>query len=96
MNDNVIEFTPKNKTECTDETSAIEFKSNKDTVILKIKNNGNIVWNSPNGEVVIADQESLGVALIGVIAAMTDHIYDYSLISEGLWQKYVKFLESRK
>lgn len=66
---------------------------------LRIDVNGHITWNmyTPYEKVIkIKDKEMLGIALIGLLNQMTNSKYDMSLIDKDLYEKYLKFLESKK
>ena len=76
------------------------FSSNLGTKeYLRIDKNGHITWSiyTPYKRVIkIKDKEMLGIALIDLFNQMTNSQYDMSLIDKELYNKYIKFLDSKK
>ena len=69
---------------------------NQSKRLLTIEPDGNIIWDSPKGEIVIEDKPLLGFALLDLVIQMTSSRYDYSLLGEELMEEYTKFLDSGK
>lgn len=81
-----------------DSQGTLDFKvSESGKPIISIKPNGEIHWNPPGKEAtIIEDSGTLGIALLDVVVALTDHNYDYSKLSPKIWENYQEFIETYK
>ena len=75
--------------------SSITLNCNTEPILI-IKANGTIIWNSPNGEIIIEDKAMLGLAFMGTITSLTNNEYDYRLLDQDLYEQYKLFLNSKE